>query len=109
MATFTFTTTVTAAGLAQVMGRPAGDTAVADAHAEAVALLTDATAEAFRPIPPPVCDDLVVRVARSCHENRTRHAHGAAAAQMGGETLVRSPRDPLAPAVGILARYVVPL
>lgn len=105
-----FTTTVTAATLAAMMGRPTTDGEVAAALAEAIELLTDATADAFRPIPDHVRDDLAIRVARSCHENRTRTAHGnAPAAQMGGETLVRSPRDPLAPVVGILARYVVPL
>lgn len=104
-----FETSVTVPTLAAMMGRPP-DGEVSAALAEAIELLADATEDAFRPIPDHVRDDLVVRVARSCHENRTRTPHGGApASQVGGELLVRSPRDPMAPVVGILARYVVPL
>ena len=105
-----FTTTVTAAQLAAALGiRDTSDGEVARCLAVAVALLTDATAAAFRPIPATVCDDMVIRVGRSVWENAKRQHGGVATTQLGGETAVRTPRDPLAVVKPYLASYVVPL
>lgn len=107
-----FTHTVTPTDLATRLGR--SGTTSPDAEVQhcldvAVALLTDATEAAFREIPEAVCNDMVIRVARSVWENAKRQHGGVATTQLGGETAVRTPRDPLAVVKPYLARYVVPL
>jgi len=100
-------TTVTAEKLADLLKRPAGDSAVADALSEAIGELETATANPFRPIPVAVMDSMVVKVARACYEGRTRSMFGGGqATQVQGETVQRPPRDPLAAVQPTLARYV---
>lgn len=101
-------TTVTPDSLAASLGRPAGEADVADAHAAALVLLEDYTADAWRPIPGPVLDQAVTATARALYEAKRRSSYGGGqATQVQGETAPRPPRDPLAAAGPILARYVV--
>lgn len=103
-------TTVTAAYLAGLLKRPAGEAAVADALQEAKDLLEGATATPFRPIPVAVMDSMVIKVARASFEGRSRSAYGGSqATQVQGETAMRPPRDPLAAAQPVLSRYVIGL
>lgn len=103
-------TTITAAKLADLLKRPAGDAAVEDALTEAIGHLETATETTFRDIPVTVMDSMVVKVARACYEGRTRSMYGGGqATQVQGETVQRPPRDPLVAVQPTLARYVMGL
>lgn len=105
---FTFTTSVTAASLAPRYKREVGDPEVIRVYAQAVERLTEATVDAFRPIPEEVCDEMVIRVARALWDGARQQNGTAQATQLEtGQTLARAPRDPLREVQPDLARYVI--
>lgn len=77
-------------------------------HDAALELLIDAATVTFRPIPPSVAEEMLVRVVRALWDAR-RTTHGAQLTTLDAEAAPRAPRDPLAPVGPMLARYVVPL
>lgn len=103
----TFTTSINVAALAARYSKPADNADIVRVHAEALQLLTDATASAFRTIPAQVCDDLFLRVARGCWDGVKQMNGQASGTQVEGQAPVRAPRDPLREVEPLLSRYVV--
>lgn len=98
-------TTVDDAAMAKRLGT--SDTAEAAAMLEvAVALLTDYTAGAWKPIPPKLLDEAVLRVGRALWDGRKVPGNGAQYATAAGEAAPPPPADPLRPAYPMLQRYV---
>lgn len=105
----TTATTVTSADLAARIGKPDAEP-VQDALVAGRALLDDALAPAFREIPVPVLDEMVLSVGQAVYDRRkTANSTGGQLTVEGGQGVPRPPRDPLASVRAILALYVVPL
>ena len=105
----TSATTATSADLAARIGKSDSE-AVGSALAAGRALLDDALANAFRPVPVEVVDELVLSVGQAVYDRRkTATASGGQVSTVEGQGLPRAPRDPLASVRAILAQYVVPL
>ncbi len=107
-------TSYTAQTLAPLLGAARGSGA-GDALAEverhlttAVDLLEDVCLVTFRVIPESVADEMVLRVVRALWDGR-KTASGQQFTDNGAQAAPRAPRDPLAAAEALLARYVVPM
>lgn len=76
-------------------------------HAEATVLLTDALADAWRPVPPEVADECLLRVANALKNAVRVQASGGQMVKAEDGATVAAPRDPLAAAEHLIRRYVV--
>lgn len=76
----------------------------------AVILVTQATADAFRPIPQGIMDEMVLEVGNELYNRKNAPSGQSMYATFdGGSMPVRAPRDPLTMVRPIIAMYVVPL
>lgn len=102
---------VTSGDLGKRIGKsaPADSAMVARLFEEASTLLEEELVTAWRPMPPEVQDDCVLRIGQALWDASKTSSGAGPQTSADGPALPRSPRDPLASSRTLIGRYVVPL